>query len=251
MHVLVIGGAGLVGSTVVPHLAARHRVRVLDRRVADASGVESVVGDVRSADDVAAAVEGVDGVVHLAAGFPTRHDDAAGMRAAFELNVASLHLTAVTAAAAGVSALAHVSSMSVFADYAKRRVDTTAAPDAADPYGLTKRLGEQVLAALAPSLGMAVSSLRLVYPTTDEAWPEWASSQGGGRTRVMRMRGGPPIPSLAASDLAAAIERALEYRGPYRAFSVTADVTGVSVVPDDTQSVLAWSPVRVPGWVAD
>lgn len=246
MHVLVIGGAGLVGSTVVPHLAARHRVRVFDRRPVAVDGVESVVGDVRSAEDVRAAMKGVDGAVHMVAAFPTDHADAAAMRAAFEINVASLHLTAVTAAAARVSALVHISSMSVFAGYARRRVDTTATPDATDPYGLTKRLGEQVLAALAPSLGLAVSSLRLVFPTTDEAWPEWVFSQGDGRPRVMTMRDGTPIPSLAASDLAAAIECGLEYRGPYRAFSATADVTGVSVLPDDTPEVLGWRPIRVP-----
>ena len=245
MHVLVIGGAGLVGGTVVPHLAARHRVRVFDRRPVEVDGVESVQGDVRSADDVAAAMSGIDGVVHLAAAFPTEHSDAEGMRSAFEINVASLHLTAVTAAAAGASALVHISSMSVFADYAQRRVDTAAAPDAVDPYGLTKRLGEQVLAALTPSFGMAVSSLRLVFPTTDELWPRWGSSQGGGGPRLMTMRDGTPIASLAASDLAAAIDRALQYRGPYRAFAVTADVTGVSVVPDDTPEVLGWRPEQV------
>jgi nucleoside-diphosphate-sugar epimerase len=251
MRVLVIGGAGLVGSAVVPYLAARHRVRVFDRRPSEAGGVESVLGDVRSAAGLAAAMQGVDGVVHLVAAFPTDHADAAAMRAAFEINVASPHHTAGTAASAGASALVHISSMSVFAGYARRRVDTTATPDATDPYGLTKRLGEQVLAALAPSLGPAVSSLRLAYPTTDEAWPRWAFSQGDGRPRVMTMRDGTPIPSLAASDLAAAIERGLEYRGPYRAFSATADVTGVSVVPDDTRAVLGWEPKRVPGRVAD
>jgi nucleoside-diphosphate-sugar epimerase len=76
-RVLVTGGAGYIGSVVVPQLLAdNHRVRVLDALVnCEGSllsvwgrrGFEFVRGDVRDSACLAAAVEGVDTVVHLAA----------------------------------------------------------------------------------------------------------------------------------------------------------------------------------------
>ncbi|WP_053202092.1 NAD-dependent epimerase/dehydratase family protein [Jiangella muralis] len=246
MRVLVIGGAGMVGSNVVPHLAQQHTVRVLDPRTVTAEGVESVTGDARSPADVAAALEGIDGVVHMAAAVPRVGGyDPVANGLAFEVNVGSLHLAMSLAATAGARSFVHVSTMSVFGDYAARRIDPTAAPDSGEVYGLTKRLGEQVVAALSPALKLPACSLRMIFPTPDADWPQWRSPEGF-PPREMRMRDGTPIPALAAADLAAAIDRALRWTGPYRPFSVTADVAGASIVPDDTQEALGWRPVRVP-----
>jgi nucleoside-diphosphate-sugar epimerase len=76
--ILVTGGAGYLGSTLVPVLLARgHTVRVLDSlAVGDGSallqvwgrdGFEFVPGDVRDQGTRALALRGVDAVVHLAA----------------------------------------------------------------------------------------------------------------------------------------------------------------------------------------
>jgi nucleoside-diphosphate-sugar epimerase len=76
--ILVTGGAGYLGSTLVPVLLARgHTVRVLDSlAVGDGSallqvwgrdGFDFVAGDVRDHDTRALALRGVDTVVHLAA----------------------------------------------------------------------------------------------------------------------------------------------------------------------------------------
>jgi nucleoside-diphosphate-sugar epimerase len=77
MKVTITGGAGYIGSTLAEQLlAAGHEVRVLDRllfgqrAVADAleeMGAEVQIGDVRDAGDRAAALEGTDALVHLAA----------------------------------------------------------------------------------------------------------------------------------------------------------------------------------------
>ena len=73
--VLVTGGAGYVGSVLVPKLlAAGHRVTVLDlfiygdtlAEVADNPGLKQVRGDLRDAAVVSDALEGCDSVIHLA-----------------------------------------------------------------------------------------------------------------------------------------------------------------------------------------
>lgn len=68
MRVLVTGATGYVGSHLVPALIARgHTVRALvrDARASLPSGVERAVGDVTDTAAVAAAMPGVDAVVHL------------------------------------------------------------------------------------------------------------------------------------------------------------------------------------------
>jgi dTDP-L-rhamnose 4-epimerase len=68
---LITGGAGFIGSHIVDQLVARGEpVRVLDLRPARddvPDGVEHVVGDVRDAEVVGAALRGVDAVCHQAA----------------------------------------------------------------------------------------------------------------------------------------------------------------------------------------
>jgi dTDP-L-rhamnose 4-epimerase len=80
-HVLVTGGAGFIGSHLADELLrAGYRVRALDSLVEQVHGdgavkrpayladeVELIPGDVRNAEVVRGALEGVDSVVHLAA----------------------------------------------------------------------------------------------------------------------------------------------------------------------------------------
>src|SRR3954465_4977933 len=77
-HVLVVGGAGYIGSVLTPVLlSAGHSVRVLDSllydnsdslgAVADHSRFDFIHGDMRSAEDVKTAMDGITDVVLLAA----------------------------------------------------------------------------------------------------------------------------------------------------------------------------------------
>lgn len=77
MHVLVTGGAGYVGSRLLPSLVTSgHQVRVLDtlyfgdggmRPLVEDGSVELFVGDLRDRDVVVRALAGCDALVHLAA----------------------------------------------------------------------------------------------------------------------------------------------------------------------------------------
>jgi 3beta-hydroxy-delta5-steroid dehydrogenase/steroid delta-isomerase len=70
-RVLVTGGSGFVGANLVTELLARgHDVRSFDRapsQLPDHPQLQTVVGDITDADDVAKAVADVDTVIHTAA----------------------------------------------------------------------------------------------------------------------------------------------------------------------------------------
>src|SRR5215475_11560423 len=66
-RILVTGGTGTLGRLLVGRLtAAGHEVRVLSRAADGVSGAELVGGDLRTGRGVAAAVSGVDAIVHCA-----------------------------------------------------------------------------------------------------------------------------------------------------------------------------------------
>src|SRR6202140_2179039 len=75
-RVLVTGGAGYVGSSLIPKLlAANYEVTVLDLYIygehlfagyRDRAGLREIKGDLRNPADVARALEGCDAVIHLA-----------------------------------------------------------------------------------------------------------------------------------------------------------------------------------------
>ncbi len=68
MRVLATGASGFLGRAVVRALHdAGHEVRTLQRRPSGVAGADDRLGSVTDPDAVASALDGIDGVVHLAA----------------------------------------------------------------------------------------------------------------------------------------------------------------------------------------
>jgi nucleoside-diphosphate-sugar epimerase len=229
--VVVIGGSGYVGGLLLPSLAARHEVRVLDLKP-PVGGYEHVAGDATDPAVLRVAVDGVDAVVHCAMA-PGRSE-----RAAFDVNVTSVHLALVAAHQAGVPHAVHLSSLSVYARVKGRRLPDESVPtDATDRYGLTKRLGEQVCAAAARRFGLSVNVLRLAFPTPDAVWPAWGRRQP---PVLVTTPAGVPIEATAASDLGRAVLAALDYRNGFHVFTISGDRSAGLWSTTKAQTVLGW-----------
>lgn len=247
MRVLMIGGGGVVGRSLVPHLVRSHTVSVLDRRRVQVPRATTVVGDATDLGVLREAVRGVDAVVHLAAVVPrgAEADDGGRIREAFEVNVTGVYLALRAAAGHGVGHFVHVSTMSVYRDYGRVPVDAGSAPDSTEPYGQSKRLGEQLCASAAMEGSMTITSLRLAQPTTEELWPLWRSpGTPEAEPRRPRLADGTEYNALAPDDLANAVEAALTRTGGYVAAAVTGDVDGVTLTNDPTSRLLGWRPQR-------
>jgi dTDP-L-rhamnose 4-epimerase len=124
VRVLITGGAGFIGSTIVEGaLAAGHEVRVLDSLRADVhggepeipDGVEFIHGDVRDAELVTRALAGVDVVCHQAAkvGLGVDFSDAPDYVSSNEFGTAVL-LAAM--ARSGIRRFVQASSMVVYGE---------------------------------------------------------------------------------------------------------------------------------------
>jgi len=164
---LVTGGAGFIGSHLAEHLVARgHRVRVADslvtgrrRNLAHLPDVEFVEGDLADPSFAAAAVRGMDYVLHQAA-IPSVPRSVADPVSSHRANVdASLNVL-VAAKEAGVKRVVYAGSSSVYgdADELPKREDMPARP--LSPYALQKYVGEQYCQLFTRLYGLETVTIR-------------------------------------------------------------------------------------------
>jgi nucleoside-diphosphate-sugar epimerase len=171
---LVTGATGLLGSHVVDLLAARgERVRALVRPGDDAQrlielGVEVRRGDLGDAASLAAAVSGVERVLHCAAKTGPWGPEAEYLRA----NVWGLRALIEASLAAGVRRFVHVSSITVHGNDVRGAADETAPLRIEpNPYSRTKVAGERLLARLIRERAAPVTIVRpgWIYGPRDAA----------------------------------------------------------------------------------
>ncbi len=161
MLVLVTGGSGFIGSHLCRLLLEMgHDVRIIDLVAPKVPGVDYVQGDIRSFDDVAKSMKGVDAVAHLAALISV--DESVR-------NPAEYHATNVTGSlnvmracvVGGVRRIVYASSAAVYGNPASLplKEETPVAP--ISPYGATKLAPELYAGAFHTSYGLSPIILRL------------------------------------------------------------------------------------------
>lgn len=165
MKILVTGGAGFIGSHVVEHYQGRAEIVVLDnlrsgyRKNLDGFEHEFVEADINDADAVAAAMRGVDVVMHLAAmiSVPESMDKP---RECTEINGLGVLNVLQAAVDAGVGKLIHASSAAVYGDNPAVPKTEDMLPEPQSPYAVTKLDGEYYLEIFRREYGLSTTSVR-------------------------------------------------------------------------------------------
>jgi nucleoside-diphosphate-sugar epimerase len=217
MKILVTGATGKVGSRLARRLAQRgDQVRALVRDSTRAAAlrehrIELVEGDLLDAGSLAAAVRGVDAVVHCAAFFR-----GATPEQAHAVNDLGSQRLASAASAASVSRFIFTSTGLVYGSNGGRlaREDDPCTPTAA--YPVSKLAAERFLLGL-EGLDVRVLRLPFVYGDGDPHIAEAMSF----------MRGFPPAQRMSIghhADVAQAVARLLDARSPaHRIYNVVDD----------------------------
>lgn len=233
--ILVTGANGFLGSALVDRLlAGGDRVRALVRdpkKIAERSGLELAVGDVRDEASLRAALEGADAVVHLAAAKNDEQESEA-------INVGGARNLVGAMRGAGVRRVINVSTQSA-------KLPRLGA------YGRTKKAADDVFA----GSGLDVTTL---YPSL--LYGDAVSGVFGSLVRFSKLpfipvfgSGDAPFAPLHREDLAEVIARILpDDRFIGRSF----DVGGPENVPFTTliRRILAAQDLsrpilRIPGWI--
>ncbi len=164
--ILVTGGAGFIGATLVRRLVASgYRVRVLDNlstgdaaHLADVDA-ELVKGDIRDPAALDDAIAGMDAVIHLAAaGSVIGSVQDPGMN--FEVNVLGTFRVLDAARRAGVERVVQASTGGALIGDATPPVNEASLPKPISPYGASKLAGEGYAHAFAKTYGLRTVAIR-------------------------------------------------------------------------------------------
>jgi UDP-glucose 4-epimerase len=160
-RVVVTGGAGFVGTTLVRRLLdAGADVTVADRIPSPLKGVKNVVGDLREeAVLVRALGDDAAGVIHLAAATSVlgSMSDPLGT---YEQNVQVTAALLELARTRGVERIVMSSTNAVVGDVGAQVIDESLALRPLTPYGSTKAAAEMLLAGYSGSYGLTTCALR-------------------------------------------------------------------------------------------
>jgi UDP-glucose 4-epimerase len=217
MRILVTGATGKVGSRLAKRLAqGGHRVRALVRDEARAAGlredhIELVQGDLLEVDSLAAAVRGVDAVVHCAAFFR-----GATAEQAHAVNDLGSQQLASAARAASVTRFIFTSTGLVYGANAGRLAHEDDPCEPAAAYPVSKLAAERFLLAL-EGLDVRVLRLPFVYGDGDPHIEE----------AVPMLRGFPKTQRMSIghhADVAQAVARLLDAPSPaHRIYNLVDD----------------------------
>jgi nucleoside-diphosphate-sugar epimerase len=210
MTVLVTGASGLLGRAVAAEILSRgHEVRTFQRRPSGVPGAQDARGSVTDRAAVAAALEGVDAVVHLAA-----RVSMAGDPSEFErVNVGGTRILLAEAAAVGVTRFVAVSSPSVANAGIPIMGDDAQPADpvrARGPYARTKASAE--ILALAADGAMRVVAVRphLVWGPRDTQLVDRIVERARSGRLPLLDHGSALIDTLYIDNAATGIAQALE-----------------------------------------
>lgn len=165
---LVTGGAGFIGSNITAELVRRgEEVVVLDNLstgyeenlAAVRGAITFVRGDVRDADAVRGAMEGVEYVLHQAAlaSVPRSIEDPELVN---DVNVRGTLVVLEQARRAKVKRLVYAASSSAYGDTERLPKIETMTPKPRSPYAASKLIGEHYCAVYADCFGLSTISLR-------------------------------------------------------------------------------------------
>jgi len=162
---LVTGGAGFIGSNLVDALIAHgHPVRILDNFENGKRGnlnpkADLIAADIRDAEAIHAAFEGVDTVFHVAA-LPRIPLSIADPVRTHMTNVVGTLNVLVASRDAGVRRVIYSGSSSVYGTQPTMPLRETMAPNPLNPYALQKSVGEQYTRMFHRFFGLQTLTLR-------------------------------------------------------------------------------------------
>jgi UDP-glucose 4-epimerase len=242
VRVLVTGHRGKIGLPIAEHLErSGHAVVGFD--LAEGADLLDLAAVKRAASGCAA-------IVHLGA---LAHDTAGSPEQIMAVNVLGTWHVLLAAQAAGVARVVHFSSVQALGIAEGERlpdyfpVDDEHPRRAMRPYGLSKRLAEDLCEGFTARTGIATVSLRPVAVWNPEAY-----------ARIEQQRGVDPRSEwdpyweygafVDVRDVAAAVERALEvpFSGHHRALLCAADISASAPGLELARRLAPGVPIRRP-----
>ncbi|MEX0763494.1 MAG: NAD(P)-dependent oxidoreductase [Dehalococcoidia bacterium] len=177
MKVLLVGGAGRVGSFITPYLSPHHDLRVLDLRSPVYDTVDFVEGSVTDPAAIEKALDGMDTFIWLTMKSPqggsVTDQSIPVIVDNYTVNGMGLHMLLFIAQGMEIKRGVYTSTMSVH--YRKRpwySSEEDVPYDTPSAYGLTKGYGEMTCRYFTRWFDMNIIALRITGPRDRQQWIE-------------------------------------------------------------------------------
>lgn len=241
MKILLVGGAGHVGTFVTPYLRQRHTLRVLDVSPPKHDDIDYVEGSITDPDALRRAMDGMDTFISMVmksgqGGFTRDHTIQQAIDN-YSVNCLGLHLLLLTAVEMGVMTGVHTGTMS---EHNRSRVwypsEDETPLDGPNVYGLTKGFSEGICRYFAREYRMNLAVLRITGPSTRAQYIE----------RRKNPPSGPRLYYTDEEDLANAYLAAVDFvqpgRGRFDAFFISGDADNEEMNMSKAKALLGWEP---------
>jgi UDP-glucose 4-epimerase len=161
MRVLVTGASGYIGSAVVQALASNgHEPVALVHHKAASAGVEAKQGDLLDLSSLAAALNGVDAVCHLA-GLTSGRESFERPVEYFRVNVSGTLTLLDAMATAGVDQLVFASTAAIYGTPERQPMNEDLLDDPPHPYAASKAAAEAAIVWQARTRALGATVLRI------------------------------------------------------------------------------------------
>jgi nucleoside-diphosphate-sugar epimerase len=238
MKLLIVGGAGYVGSIVVPALEKEFDCVHYDLQPVRGYEHKTILADVGDEAMLRKAVHGMDAVLYLAMGATRFTPDQAckeganDINPAFDVNVRGWYRLVYLALKAGVKRLVYVSSLSVFRTYFHVTEESPA--DQWLPYGFSKRVGEFIgEAASRENPSVTISSLRVILPRNERDY--------AGDLRSQERRHA--VVSISPEDTRSLFVKAVQFDRPgFHIIHASGDLSDKHIPNRKAFELLGWKP---------
>ena len=242
MKILLVGGAGHVGTCTTPYLRRHHDLRVLDI-AKPRQEVEYVEGSIADPEGLPRALDGVDAFINMTMksgqGGLDRDQTKAQIVDNYTVNCLGLHLLLYTAWRLGIKRGVHTSTMSTHYRARSYYPSEEEVPlDSPSVYGFTKGLAEGICRYFARQFDLNLAVLRITGPRT--------------RAQFIDQAQNPPhyppgsLYFTDEEDLAKAYLAALDYvctgHGRCDAFFISGDADHREMNMSKARTVLGWEP---------
>lgn len=243
MKILLVGGAGHVGTFVTPYLKKQHELRVLDV-IPPKHEVEYLIGSIDDPAILKEALDGVDAFITMVMkggqdGVERTHT-LEQAQANYSVNCVGLHLLLLTAFEMGIKYGVHTSTMSIHQRERRYYPSEEDVPmDGPNVYGLTKRFSEEICRYFAKEYDMSIAALRITGPRTRE---QFLSQYNDPPRRPW----GTPLYITDEEDMAHAYQASLDYvlkgHGRFDSFFISGDADHEEVNMSKAKMLLGWEP---------
>ena len=237
MKIVVFGGGGFIGSTIVDQLLAEgHQLRIFERpriepyrKFTAVERVEWMAGDLASTHDVHDALIGMDAVMHLVSTTLPKNSNDDPVYDVQSNVVSTLQLLSAMVAQ-NIKRLVFISSGgTVYGNPQYSPIDEQHPTNPLVSYGITKLAIEKYLAIFSRMHGMQTVSLRVANPYGERQRVETAQGAVGvflhkalmGDSIEIWGDGSVTRDYIHASDVASAFSKALHYNGPHQVFNIS------------------------------